>query len=195
MKFRPGQVIEVTEEELEEIKLHGLTELDARLQRGQTTHTADLKDSGKREQFTSGAVRDTSGNKPLLELIPGWANLAYGWIMEAGARKYAARNWEKGMPMSRYISSAKRHLEAYSLGFRDEPHLWQALWNIGGAIHTSILVYLGVYPAEFYDLPNHIGKEPAPVLGEFERSRIDAMLVTTKVTGPRPGDKSYPNGV
>ena len=139
------------------------------------TQAVDLKDSGERQTFQTGAVRYIAGNKPLLELLPPWALFAYGWIMEAGARKYAARNWEKGMPMSRYLSSAKRHIEQYQAGFRDEPHLWQALWNVGGAIHTQILVYLGVYPTEFYDLPNHVGKEQAPILSEFEKTRIDAM--------------------
>lgn len=145
----------------------------------------DLKDSGARQEFQTGAVRDTAGNKPLLELVPGWAAYAYGWIMEAGARKYSARNWEKGMPMSRYISSAQRHIELYKMGFRDEPHLWQALWNVGGAIHTQVLVYLGVYPTEFYDLPNHTGKEPAPIMSEFEKKRIDAMLVSSKDSHPQ----------
>jgi hypothetical protein len=141
---------------------------------------ADLKDSGERQQFKTGAVRDAAVRKPLLELLPPWALFAWGWIMEAGARKYAARNWEKGMPISRYLSSAKRHIEAYQAGFRDEPHLWQALWNIGGAVHTQILVYLGVYPKDFYDLPNHIGTEPAPILSAFERERVDEMMHSSR---------------
>ena len=96
--------------------------------------------------------------------------------MEAGAKKYAARNWEQGMPMSRYLASAHRHLELYRMGFRDEPHLWQALWNIGGAIHTSVLVHIGVYPIEFYDMPNHVSGVYPPVLGEFERQRVDDVM-------------------
>jgi hypothetical protein len=136
----------------------------------------DLKDSGERRTFATGAVRDRSGNKPRLALIPSWSVLAYGWIMEAGARKYSARNWEQGMPISEYIESAKRHLELYQMGIRDEPHLWQAFWNIGGAIHTQVLVYIGVYPPEFYDLPNHVGKEQSPIMGEFEKIRIDGMV-------------------
>lgn len=146
---------------------------------------AELKDSGTRQEFKTGAVRDTAGNKPLLELVPGWSLLAWGWIMEAGAKKYSARNWEKGMPISRYLSSAKRHIESYQLGFRDEPHLWQALWNIGGAVHTQILVYLGIYPFDFYDLPSHIGTEQAPILSEFERIRIDGMMASSKDSNPQ----------
>ena len=145
---------------------------------------AELKDSGARQTFQTGAVRDSAGNKSLMELLPPWALLAYGWIMEAGARKYAARNWEKGMPLSRYISSAQRHLQAYIMGFRDEPHLWQALWNVGCAVHTQILVYIGVYPKEFYDMPNHVGVGEAPILSEFEKIRVDAMMASSKDPSP-----------
>ncbi len=155
----------------------------------------DVKDSGEREKFASGAVRDTATGKPLLELLPGWALLAYAWIMEAGARKYAARNWEQGMPMSRYLASAHRHLELYRMGFRDEAHLWQAFWNIGGAIHTSVMVHIGAYPEEFYDLPNHVGTDKPEVLGEFEKSRVESLMKGTSFVGQRPGEKSYPEGV
>src|ERR1700679_449374 len=148
---------------------------------------ADLKDSGNRQTFETDAVRDTSGNKPLMELLPPWTLFAYGWIMEAGARKYAARNWEKGMPISRYISSAQRHLQMYMAGMRDEPHLWQALWNVGGAVHTQILTYLGIYPKEFYDLPNHVGKGQAPILSEFEKTRVDSYTQSVqKPTSTKP---------
>jgi len=144
----------------------------------------DLKDSGTRQEFTTGAIRDTAAGKPLLELLPSWSLMAWAWIMEAGARKYASRNWEQGMPMSRYLASAHRHLELYRMGFRDEPHLWQALWNVGGAIHTAVLVHIGVYPESFYDLPNHVGKDRPPVLGEFERVRVDAMIKSSKDSSP-----------
>jgi hypothetical protein len=135
----------------------------------------ELKDSGERQQFQTGAVRDTATGKPLMELLPPWSLFAWGWIMEAGARKYAARNWEKGMPISRYLSSAQRHIQMYLAGFRDEPHLWQALWNIGGAVHTQILVYLGVYPSNFYDLPTHVPGERPEILSQFEKERIDSF--------------------
>jgi len=148
---------------------------------------AELKDSGTRQEFQTGAVRDTAAGKPMLGLLPGWAMLAYGWIMEAGAKKYAARNWEKGMPVSRYLESAKRHIELYQIGFRDEPHLWQAFWNIGGAIHTVILVYLKIYPANFYDMPNHLysDSEQPPMFSTFEQERIDNMLKSSKDLNPQ----------
>jgi len=140
---------------------------------------ADLKDSGERQNFQSGAVRDTAADKPLLELLPPWALFAWGWIMDAGAKKYAVRNWERGMPISRYLSSAQRHIQAYMAGFRDEPHLWQALWNLGGAVHTQILVYIGVYPAELYDMPSHVPGKPE-ILSAFEKERIDSFMEKMK---------------
>jgi hypothetical protein len=149
---------------------------------------AELKDSGARQSFASGAVRDTATGKPRLALLPPWALFAWGWIMDAGAIKYAARNWEKGMPITRYLESAKRHIEAYMAGFRDEPHLWQALWNIGGAVHTQILVYIGAYPAEFYDVPNHLNGDRPEILSQFEKTRVDAMMKSSKDPNPtRPG--------
>jgi hypothetical protein len=72
------------------------------------------------------------------------------------------------------------------MGFRDEPHLWQAFWNIGCAIHTSVQVHLGLYPAEFYDMPNHVltGKQP-PVLGHYEQQRVDELMVSSKDQTPQ----------
>ena len=49
---------------------------------------SDLKDSGTRQSFGTGAVRDTAAGKPLFELLPGWSLMAWAWIMEAGAGKY-----------------------------------------------------------------------------------------------------------
>lgn len=145
------------------------------------TAATDLKDSGHRREFSSGAVRDRGAGKARPSLIPGWAEFAYGWILEAGARKYDDRNWEKGMPISEYIDSARRHLDAYKMGKRDEAHLWQAFWNVGAAIHTQILVYLNIYPQEFYNLPNHInGPELAPILSDFEKERVDGFLHGTE---------------
>lgn len=137
-------------------------------------NTKELKDSGVRQEFSTGAVRDAQTGKGRFDLIPFWPTLAYGCIMEAGALKYAANNWRKGMPLSRYIDSAQRHLEKYKAGFRDEPHLWQAFWNIGCAIHTQVQIYLGHYPKEFNDMYSDFhDTAEVPLFGEFETTRID----------------------
>lgn len=55
-----------------------------------------------------GAVKfDT--DKTRLELFPGDALFAIGDILTSGAKKYADRNWEKGMKWSRPFGAAMRH--------------------------------------------------------------------------------------
>jgi len=55
-----------------------------------------------------------------------------------GAEKYSARNWELGLPVSRFISSALRHYTKAVANIEDgENHKVAALWNILGAIYTT----------------------------------------------------------
>lgn len=48
---------------------------------------------------------------------------------ENGALKYGERNWEKGIPISRYIDSALRHLMKDCCGMSDENHEAAFVWN------------------------------------------------------------------
>lgn len=56
---------------------------------------------------------------------------------EAGAKKYAERNWEKGIPLHCYIDSGVRHYLKLKRGDKDEPHDRAFLWNLLGAIWTQ----------------------------------------------------------
>lgn len=56
---------------------------------------------------------------------------------EDGARKYADRNWQKGLPLHSFIDSGVRHYLKYLSGFTDEPHERAFLWNMVGAIWTQ----------------------------------------------------------
>jgi hypothetical protein len=118
---------------------------------------SDLKDSGTRQSFTSGAVRDAQGGKGRYDLIPPTPIFLLARVYEMGAAKYASRNWEKGMPIEKFVDCAKRHLEKYQMGLRDEPHLSQALWNIVGALWMAVMIHLGLRDKSFNDLPNHVG--------------------------------------
>lgn len=57
---------------------------------------------------------------------------------EEGAKKYGENNWQKGIPLPRYIDSAVRHYLKYLRGDKDEPHDRAFVWNIICAIWTCM---------------------------------------------------------
>ena len=81
-----------------------------------------LKDSGKRQEFTTGAIRDTAEGKGRYDLISPIATKRLAIVLEKGAKKYSSRNWERGMNLGRLIDSAKRHLDQFLEGNRGEDH-------------------------------------------------------------------------
>jgi hypothetical protein len=96
-----------------------------------------LKDSGEREQFSTGAVRDTATDKPRPDLISPFFLERLGEHLRKGAIKYQAWNWAKGIPSSRCYESAMRHLMRYAQGYTDEDHLAAAAFNIMAIIHNE----------------------------------------------------------
>lgn len=64
-----------------------------------------------------------------------------------GAKKYAERNWEKGIPLHCYIDSGVRHYLKWLRGDTDEPHDRAFLWNMLGALWTQTNL------PDFCDLP------------------------------------------
>ena len=55
---------------------------------------------------------------------------------EEGAKKYGESNWQKGIPVKRYIDSAVRHYLKFLRGDKDEPHDRAFAWNLMCAIWT-----------------------------------------------------------
>jgi hypothetical protein len=115
-----------------------------------------VKDSGERTEFTTGSVRDLRKGKGRYDLLSPITARRDARHMENGAVKYGGRNWEKGQPMSAYFDSARRHMEMYLEGYRDEDHLAAARWNIGCMMHTEEMIERGILPAELNDLPNYL---------------------------------------
>ena len=150
----------------------------------------EIKDSGTRREFETGAVRDVAEGKGRCDLLPlgvlamllgdkmfsilnmyvttgdvdmlgtAFAHFSIGYVgnlesailevakhYEEGAKKYAERNWEMGIPLHCYIDSAVRHYLKYRRGDDDEPHARAFLWNILGAWWTHINL------PEMIDLP------------------------------------------
>lgn len=115
--------------------------------------TPTVKDSGARESFPTGSVRDTRAGKGRYDLLPTRALRRVARHFEAGAAKYGDRNWEKGQPISRYLDSALRHTFNHLEGQRDEDHLAAAAWNILAAIETGERVQAGLLKQSLNDLP------------------------------------------
>ena len=97
----------------------------------------EIKDTGKRTQFHTGAVRDTGENKGDFACMPAHALLRLAKLYEAGAAKYGRYNYQKGIPISSFIDSGIRHLFKYLAGENDEDHLASAAFNILGAMEME----------------------------------------------------------
>lgn len=94
-----------------------------------------IQDSGHRESFGTGAVRDTQDAKPRFDLLPPAALRRVAMHYANGAKKYSDRNWEKGIPVSRCYASALRHLLAFGEGAVLEDHLSAVVFNVLAIIH------------------------------------------------------------
>lgn len=113
----------------------------------------EIKDSGTRSSFGTGAVRDAAEGKGRFDLLPFEALQQVAMVFEMGAKKYKERNWEHGIPTNRYADSAMRHLHKYVAGHRDEPHAAMAAWNILCLLQTEFWITEGTLPAELQTLP------------------------------------------
>lgn len=100
----------------------------------------DTKDSGRRDSYRTGMVRDTNDGKARFDLILV-ENLPYeeqfitrlAMLLTRGAKKYEARNWEKASTheeLARARESAFRHLMQYLCGDRDEDHAAAVVFNL-----------------------------------------------------------------
>jgi hypothetical protein len=120
-----------------------------------------MHDSGERESFNTGAVRDTAIGKPRIDLISPFAEARLGAWSALGAAKYSERNWEAGMPLGRILASLCRHLNAYRAGDTSEDHLAAVMWNAMALAHGEEMVKRGVWAAELADLPSYT-PDPRP---------------------------------
>ena len=115
-----------------------------------------MKDSGKRQDFDSGAVRDTSEGKPRPDLISPFATNRLATWLGKGAEKYEPRNWEKGIPISRCLESLERHLVKYKMGLVDEDHMAAVACNVMFILHNEEAVKVGLLPTSMNDLPFYL---------------------------------------
>lgn len=105
------------------------------------------KDSGKRESYPSGMVRDTQEAKPRFDLLyieempyleqplTRWASL-----LDRGAQKYGERNWQKAdseEERNRFKASAARHFSQWIMGEDDEDHMAAVWFNMAAVAYMD----------------------------------------------------------
>lgn len=114
----------------------------------------DLKQSESKQEFSTGAQRDSQKDKSRPDLISPVFLDRLGTLLAKGAEHYGERNWEKGMPLSRFLASAFRHLLQTIDGQEDEDHAIQCAFNLMGYVHTQHRIKAGLLPAELNDMPH-----------------------------------------
>jgi hypothetical protein len=116
------------------------------------TEQVTLPDSGERSEFTTGAVRDAMGGKGLPSLLPIEALRRASRRFEDGASKYGRNNWQKGIPLSRYVDALYRHLWQYMEDDDNEDHGGAIIWNAMCLVQTKEWIKQGKLPSELDDL-------------------------------------------
>lgn len=129
----------------------------------------EVKDSGHRRVFNSGAQRDRQRGKGRPVLTSPFALIRLANIYEKGGEKYSERNYEKGMPLSEYLDSAFRHLIKLMLGWTDEDHAAMMAWNMFSFMHTQECIKAGLIPKSLDDLMDYTSLEAfQKTLKDFE---------------------------
>ena len=115
-----------------------------------------VKDSGKREEFSTGARRDTQEGKGRFDLLPVNAMFRLARHFENGSVKYGDSNWAKGIPLKRYTDSLLRHAFKFIGGLDGEDHLCGVIWNACCLLETQELIRQGKLPKELDNLPDPV---------------------------------------
>ena len=117
-----------------------------------TIQGTEIKDSGSRRAFATGAVRDVAGGKGRFDLLPPDALREVAIHFEQGSLKYGPSNWMKGIPLSVFLDSGLRHTFKILGGEHDERHDRAAAWNLLCFLDTAERIKRGVLSTEFDDI-------------------------------------------
>ena len=114
-----------------------------------------MQDSGERETFETGAVRDAAEGKSRPDLFSAFALERVGEWLRLGSLKYAENNWMKGMNYSRVVAGLCRHLMKYRQRDNSEDHLAALIVNASFLMHYDAMIKRGVLPESLNDLPTY----------------------------------------
>lgn len=101
--------------------------------------------------YETGAKRSDETGKGRFDLISPYGLKRLAVRYEEGVKHKGERNWEKGFPVSRAMSSAMRHINQYLAGDRSEDHLAGAAWQLFAAMHFEAKA--GSLPETIFDTP------------------------------------------
>src|ERR1700687_5078351 len=112
-----------------------------------------LKNSGEgnQDKHPTGSVRDSREGKGRYDLIPPGPLRRLAIVYELGSRRYGDGNWQKGMPLRRYLDSAFRHLMCLYAGEPIEDNAAQCCWNLFAYMWTLNEIEYGRLPKELDD--------------------------------------------
>jgi hypothetical protein len=126
-----------------------------------TVMTYETKDSGERQEFDSGMVRDVDAGKPRFDLLlpkglPFGEQMLTRWamLMERGRSKYGERNWEKAngqAELDRAVGSALRHMMQWVNGMEDEDHAAAIMFNVAEAEFVKFKMYQSENPPKILE--------------------------------------------
>lgn len=105
------------------------------------------KDSGERQHYPSGMVRDVQSGKPRYDLIDRAFLKRWAELMARGAEKYGEDNYKcanSDEELHRFEASAFRHLMAWLNGDISEDHAAAVAFNIAAAEMVKNKLY-GAY--------------------------------------------------
>lgn len=97
-------------------------------------------DSGKREKYDSGMVRDTQEGKARYDLLDRDFLRRWAELMARGAEKYGEENWRLAcseVELRRFKASATRHLFQWLGGATDEDHAVAVTFNLAAAEYVK----------------------------------------------------------
>lgn len=146
------------------------------------TNDFTVKDSGERQSFETGSVRDSREGKGRFDLIPALPHKRLAQHYEAGAAKYGDYNWQKGQPLMRYVDSAERHINNLKAGMVDEDHATAVQWNMQAYVWTLDAIERGALPQSLDDRPGSAA------------TRLQSLVDDT-VKAVQKGEMSYAAGL
>jgi len=114
-----------------------------------------MKDSGQRETYESGAVRDTDDGKLRPDLFSPLAMERIGEWLRLGSLKYGEYNYMKGIPISRCFQSLYRHLLKYQQNDRTEDNMAAIAANAMMILHFEEGIKRGLLHPSLLDMPKY----------------------------------------